>query len=167
MYYYTREIQRIVSEIKGTISLLPVLSKIRERVAHNQFNSYLITKERLSKNQSGNKKWHSTETSLIKSTDAILNGFDRSKLMAMVLLDMSKAFDSVSHQILLLKLKDVGASNTCLQWFHSYLSDRQKVVKIKSTLSEPLPLCSGVPQGSILGPLLFNPFTPKGSPFDR
>ena len=73
----------------------------------------------------------------------------------MVLLDLSKAFDSVSHEILLLKLKDVGASNTCLQWFHSYLSDRQQVVKIKSTLSEPLPLCTGVPQGSFLGPLLF------------
>ena len=74
----------------------------------------------------------------------------------MVLLDLSKAFDSVSHEILLLKLKDVGASNTCLQWFHSYLSDRQQVAKIKSTLSEPLPLCSGVPKGSILGPLLFS-----------
>ena len=74
----------------------------------------------------------------------------------MVLLNMSKAFDSVSHEILLLKLKDVGASNTCLQWFHSYLSDRQQVVKIKSMLCEPLPLCTGVPQGSILGPLLFS-----------
>ena len=92
--------------------------------------------------------WHSTETSLINSTDAILSGFDESKLTAMVLLDLSKAFDSVSHEILLLKLKDVGASNTCLQWFHSYLSDRQQVVKIKSTLSDPLLLCTGVPQGS-------------------
>ena len=100
--------------------------------------------------------WHSTETSLINSTDAILSGFDESKLTAMVLLSMSKAFDSVSHEILLLKLKDVGASNTFFRWFHSYLSDRQQVVKIKSTLSEPLPLCSGVPQGNILGPLLFS-----------
>ena len=70
----------------------------------------------------------------------------------MVLLDMSKAFDSISHEILLLKLKDVGASNTCLQWFRSYLSDRQQVVRINSTLSESLPLSTGVPQGSILGP---------------
>ena len=62
----------------------------------------------------------------------------------MVLLDMSKAFDHVSHKILLLKLKDVGAYNTCFQWFHSYFTDRQQVVKIKSTFSEPLPLCSGV-----------------------
>ena len=138
------------------ISLLPVLSKICERVAHNQFNFYLTSKERLSKNQSGNKKWHSTETTVIKSTDAILSGFDKSELTAMVLLDMSKAFDSISHEILLLKLKDVGASNTCLQWFRSYLSDRLQVVRINSTLSESLPLSSGVPQGSILGPLLFS-----------
>lgn len=68
----------------------------------------------------------------------------------MVLLDMSKAFDSISHEILLLKLKDVGASNTCLQWFNSYLSDWQQVVRINSTLSESLSLRSGVPQGSIL-----------------
>ena len=60
----------------------------------------------------------------------------------MVLLDMSKAFDSISHEILLLKLKDVGASNTCLQWFRSYLSDRQQVVRTNSTLSESLPLGS-------------------------
>lgn len=81
------------------ISLLPVLSKICERVAHNQFNFYLTSKERLSKNQSGNKKWHSTETTVIKSTDAILSGFDKSELTAMVLLDMSKAFDSIRHSI--------------------------------------------------------------------
>lgn len=74
----------------------------------------------------------------------------------MVLLDMSKAFDSISHEILLLKLKYGGASNTCLQWFRSYLSDRQQVVRINSSLSESLPLSSGVPQGSILGPLLFS-----------
>ena len=68
----------------------------------------------------------------------------------MGLLDMRKAFDSISHEIMLLKLKDVGASNTCLQWF------RQQVVRIKATLSEYLTLRSGVPQGSILGPLLFS-----------
>lgn len=74
----------------------------------------------------------------------------------MVLLDMSKAFDSISHENLISKLLDVGASYPCLQWFCSYLSDRQQVVRINSTSSEPLILTSGVPQGSILGPLLFS-----------
>ena len=74
----------------------------------------------------------------------------------MVLLDMSKEFDSVSHEILLYKLKDAGAHSTCLQWFRSYLGDRKQVVKINSTLSESLPLCSGIQQRSILGPRFFS-----------
>ena len=73
----------------------------------------------------------------------------------MVLLEISKEFDSISNEILLLKLKDVGASNTCLQWFRSDLSDWQQVVRINSKLCKSLPLCSGVPKGSILGPLFF------------
>ena len=67
---------------------------------------------------------------------------------------MSKGFDSVNHETLILKLQDVGTSSHTLQWFRSYLSNRKQVVRIHSTLSEPLPVTSGVPQGSILGPLL-------------
>jgi len=81
---------------------------------------------------------------------------DKKELTAMVLLDMNKAFDSISHENLISKLLDVGASYPCLQWFCSYLSDRQQVVCINSTSSEPLTVTSGVPQGSILGPLLFS-----------
>ena len=78
------------------------------------------------------------------------------KLTAITLLDMRKAFDSISHKILLTKLQDAGASHSCIQWFRSYLSERRQVVRINSTVSEPLPLVSGVPQGSIPGPLLFS-----------
>ena len=104
------------------ISLLPVLSKVCERVAHNQFSSYLLSRDHLSCKQSGNKQWHSTETSLIHTTDTILSAIDKKKLTAVVLLDMSKAFDSINHQILLEKLQDVGASPPVIHWFYSYSS---------------------------------------------
>ena len=79
-----------------------------------QFVTYLTTKERFTTKQSGNKKWFSTETSLIHTTDAFLKGIDDKKLTACVLLDMSKAFDSVDHQILLRKIQSVGASTSAL-----------------------------------------------------
>ena len=69
---------------------------------------------------------------------------------------MRKAFDSVDHQILLRKLQDVGPSASVLQWFNSYLTNRYQVVRIHSTVSDPIPIEYGVPQGSILGPLLFS-----------
>ena len=75
----------------------------------------MTTKKRLTTKQNGSKKWHSTETSLLRTTDAFLKGIDNQKLTACVLLDMSKAFDSVDHQILLRKLQDVGASTGVLQ----------------------------------------------------
>ena len=138
------------------ISLLPILSKVCERVALNQITPYLMSNERLSTRQSGNKKSHSTETSLIRTTDAILNAIDEKKTTAVVLLDMSKAFDTINHGILLNKLLDIGISPSCVAWFTSYLSDRRQVVRINSELSDPLPVVSGVPQGSILGPILFS-----------
>ena len=125
-------------------------------MAYNQFVTYLTTKERLTTKQSGNKKWFSTETSLIHTTDAFLKGIDDKKLTACVLLDMSKAFDSVDHQILLRKIQSVGASTSALKWFNSYLTNIYQVVRIHSSVSDPLPVECGVPQGSILGPLLFS-----------
>ena len=129
------------------ISLLPALSKVCERVAYNQFVTYSTTKERLATKQSGNKKWFSTETSLIHTTDAFLKGIDDKKLTA---------FDSVDHQIFLRKIQSVGASTSMLKWFNSYLTNRYQVVRIHSSVSDPLPVECGVPQGSILGPLSFS-----------
>ena len=102
------------------ISLLPVLSKVCERVAFNQFTTYLDSKERLTSKQRGNKQHHSTETTLIHTTDQILRAIDNKQLTATVLLDRSNAFDSLHHDILHTKLQDVGACTTALQWFRSY-----------------------------------------------
>ena len=86
-------------------------------IALNQLTSYLTVNRRLSAHQSGNKAWHSTETSLINSTDSILKVIDQKKVTAVILLDMSKAFDSINHEILLAKLKHVGVSSSCLSWY--------------------------------------------------
>ena len=86
-------------ENNSPISLLPILSKVCERIALNQFVPYLESNERLSSTQSGNKQFHSTETSLVHTTDAVLEAIDKKKTTAVVLLDMSKAFDSIHHNI--------------------------------------------------------------------
>ena len=138
------------------ISLLPILSKACETVAHDQFMEYLTSRNRLSTKQSGNKKSHSTETSVIQTTDMTLSTIDKKQLTAVVLLDMSKAFDSINHNMLLVKLQDVGASPLAIQWFCSYLTSRYEVVTIGTAVSDRLQVINGVPQGSILGPLLFS-----------
>jgi len=109
------------------ISLLPILSKACEKIALDQLTLYMTEKQRLASNQSGNKRWHATETSLISSTDAILRAIDQTKVTAVVCLDMSKAFDSIKHEILITKLKNIGLSSSALTWFCSYLSQRSRV----------------------------------------
>ena len=122
-----------------------------EKVALKQFMTFLESKQRLSTEQCGNKRFHSTETSLIETTDIILEAMDKQKVTAVVLLDMSKAFDSLNQDIPLLLL-----SSAALNWFSGYLSNRFQAVRINSELSDKLPIQSGVPQGSFLGPILFN-----------
>ena len=134
------------------ISLLPILSKVSERLAHTQLSNYLTTHELLAQNQSGNKKLHSTETALLYVTDEMLKAMDERKITALVLLDMSKAFDSVCHEILLRKLQSLKVSSHSLTWFNSYLSGRYQRVRIQDAISDLRELKYGVPQGSILGP---------------
>ena len=92
----------------------------------------------------------------IQSTESILKTIDQKKVTAVILLDMSKASDSINLNILLAKLEEVGVSSTYLNWFKNHLSDRYQAVRINSSLSEKLPVASGVLQGRILGPLLFS-----------
>ena len=95
--------------------------------------------------QSGNRKFHSTESALLYFTDELFNNMDHRKMSVIVFLDMSKAFDSIGHDLMLCKLRKAGVSESVCAWFESYLSQCQQVVKIQDTLSSPLPLTVGVP----------------------
>ena len=114
-----------------------------------------MSRNLLSSHQSGNKLLHSTETLNIYTTDLILKAMDKKEISALVLLDLSKAFDSICHEKLIQKLSAVGASPAVVQWFRSCFSDRTQSVRIHSVLSDPLPITHGVCQGAILSPLLF------------
>ena len=131
------------------------MSKVCERAAHSQFVNFLDQNGKISKLQNGNRKLHSTETALLYFTDEILKNMDDKKVSVIVLLDMSKAFDSIRHDLMLSKLRSIGVSNAACNLFESYLSQRNQVVNIANCISDPLPLTVGVQQGSILGPVLF------------
>ena len=103
-------------------SLLPIVSKVTERLVHGQLMEYLIGNNKLAVHQSGNRKLHSTETALLYVTDQLLQVMDDKKVSIMVLLDMSKAFDSIRHDVLLSKLQSLDFSQSALDWFLSYLS---------------------------------------------
>ena len=96
-----------------------------------------------------------TQPSLHHFPDEFLNNMDRKKISVIVLLDMSKPFDSLRHDLMLRKLHKAGVSESARAWFESCLSQRQQVVKFQNTVSDPLPLTVGVPRGSIMGPVLF------------
>ena len=137
------------------ISVLPILSKILERVVHDQLYDYLTSNNILHPCQSGFRSNHSTNTTLIDVTDHILSNMNEGKVTGAIFLDLKKAFDTVSHRLLLKKLHSYGITGHTLQWFESYLKNRCQAVNINSTLSDFKDINIGIPQGSILGPLLF------------
>ena len=137
------------------ISLLSCASKVLEKVVQKQLLNYLRINGILSVEQSGFRLKHSTCTALIKVTDEWLRALDKGEYTGSVFVDLQKAFDVVDHDILLKKLADIGIGDVSLKWFRSYLSDRKIITSINNVLSDELPLKYGVPQGSLLGPLLF------------
>ena len=140
------------------ISVLPMLSKLYERHLYEALYSHLSNNNFLYGLQSGFRKRHSTETALIRLLDQILLDLDKNHVTGVVFVDYSKAFDLIDHQLLLQKLSAYGVDDTYLKIFQNYLSDRTQFVEINGFKSCPLCITHGVPQGSILGPLLFLAF---------
>ena len=137
------------------ISILPLLSKVLERHVFDEFYSFLATFNLLSQQQSGFRKNHSCQSLLIKITDYLLNNMDKGKIIGLTMIDFRKAFDLVDHATLLQKLALYGLDDNAISWFSSYLTDRQFQVSVDNNVSSKANVVSGVPQGSILGPLLF------------
>lgn len=138
------------------IALLCSLSKIFERIVHKQLFSYLLQHNFLDPRQSGFTPLHSTQTALLGILDYVRRAIDAKKVVGFVAFDFSKAFDSLPHSLILLKLRRVGCSPGVIRWFASYLSNRSQSIRTEDgTPSESLALLTGVPQGSVLGPLLF------------
>ena len=137
------------------ISLLPAFSKIYEKILSDQMKNYFSEEKLLSTFQSAYTKNHSTGTVLLDITDFVFESFDNGEIVILVLLDYSKAFDCANHQLILAKCKALGFQESALQLLSSYLSNRSQKIKIDEDESNWCKLINGVPQGSILGPLLF------------
>ena len=137
------------------ISLLPFIFKIIEKLIHEQTSSFLSNNEILYNNQSGFRKNHLTDSCLTFLHDKILKGSDKGLMTGIIMIDLQKAFDTIDHDILLKKLSAIGFSNHTIGWFKSYLSNRLFRVNLGNCYSDLSNITCRVPQGSILGPLLF------------
>ncbi|MDG2560415.1 reverse transcriptase family protein, partial [Vibrio parahaemolyticus] len=138
------------------ISNLPFMSKILEKVVADQLCDFLHDNNLFEEFQSGFRVHHSTETALVKITNDLLIASDKGLVSVLVLLDLSAAFDTIDHQILLQRLDHlIGLKGSALSWFKSYLSDRFQFVDVRNESSLRTKVCFGVPQGSVLGPILF------------
>lgn len=137
------------------ISVLPILSKVYEKIIHNRLSEFLASTNFLCEKQYGFRPKSNTLIATIDLVTKIKLNFDSKKLTLGVFIDLRKAFDTVSHEILLMKLNSLGVTGSAYEMLKSYLSNRYQIVKIGEFQSEPQLITFGVPQGSILGPLLF------------
>ena len=137
------------------ISLLSIFDKIIEKLMKIRLYDFLEEHDILFKNQFGFRNRSSTAHSLIEITESIKESIDKGNFGCGIFIDLKKAFDTVNHKILLTKLEHYGIRGSTLKWFESYLTDRKQYVFYNGKSSETLSITCGVPQGSVLGPLLF------------
>ena len=137
------------------ISVIPIISKVFERIVYNQLFHYLDDNKLLLGCQSGFRSLHSTLTALLEATNAWSVNIDNGLLNGVVFIDLTKAFDTIDHEIILRKMSYLGVDQAAIKWFSSYLSGRTQRCNVSGKLSSARTLSCGVPQGSILGPLLF------------
>ena len=141
------------------VAIVPIISKILERVVFNQLFEYLDDNNLLHPNHHAYRAGHNTTTALIQMYDGWLKAVESGQMTGACFLDMSAAFELVDHDLLLEKLSLYGLEFDSIEWIKSYLEGRSQSVMIEGCLSKLLMVSSGVPQGSILGPLLYTLFT--------
>ena len=137
------------------ISIISTIAKVFGRLVYDQFYTYLTSNRLINSYQSGFRPTYSTLTSLLESTNNWCVNIDRGLLSGVVLIDLKKAFDTIDHEVLFSKLRACGVDDLTLPWFRSYLTDRRQRCFVNGQFSNSSFITKGVPQGSIIGPLLF------------
>ena len=142
------------------VSELSFLSKVIERVVGSRLSQHMEAHDMYEPSQSAYRKGHSVETALVRTQNDLLHAADRYCVSCLVLLDLSAAFDTLDHSVLLRRLSSqTGLRGVALGWFASYSTARTQSVKVSGVMTQALALHCGVPQGSVLGPTLFTVYT--------